>query len=344
MIKKFKESKCCKYVEIVAFLLVFLILFNIVTVVFENKTDDVLKKDYSDFGKETFDVVFLGSSVMMNDIYPLQLFNEQGIASYNWGCGSQSVASSYYLAKLAIDEQKPDLIVFDCNMCQEGELYSSEEKFHYVTDNISLTQKYEMVTKLAPKNSWNNFFFEMGVYHTRWKELSQRDFFDGKTGTYGAKVHYVSNPLGEFTITNEKAPLPEISEEYLRKIIELCKEKDVPLLLTVLPMNFSAQYDIYDRNIWQTYYNTIQDIADEYGVKYLNFMHHFDEVGLDREKDFEGDTHLNAWGATKMTSFIGSFIRQNYEITDVRDNPKYDFMKRDYDKFAQMIIDLEPKE
>lgn len=340
-IKNFKSRPVSKVLAAVAFCCVVCGLLTRVTNIFENKAEDAMSKEYVEYDHDTFDVIFLGSSVMLNDIYPLQLYDEYGIASYNLGCGSQSVASSYYLAKMVIEEQHPDLIVFDCNMCQEGLLYSNQEKFHYVTDALTVLQKAEMVFDLVPQESWVNFFYEMNIYHERWKELSSDDFQHVGNGTYGAKVHFVSNPLGEYTITTETAPLPELSEEYLRKIIELCKENDVELLLTIMPMNFSAQYGIYDRNVWQKYYNTIQIIADEEDVNYLNFMYLVDEVGLNAEKDYDGDSHLNGWGAPKMTTYIGSYIKQNYDIRDVREDSSYDFMAEDYILFMEYKDSLE---
>jgi len=339
--KELKKSIVWKAVSAAVFLGIAAGLLAGVTEIFENKSSDALSEEYHEYEKEFFDVIFLGSSVMLDDIYPLLLYDEYGIASYNFGCGSQSVASSYYLAKIAIEEHHPELIVFDCNMCQEGLVYSSEEKFHYVTDSLTLFQKAEMVLDLVPQESWVDFFFEMNRYHDRWKELSENDFKKTKDRTYGAKVHFASGPLGEYTITTEAAPLPEVSEEYLRKLIDLCEENGVELLLTVLPMNFSAQYGIYDRNEWQKYYNTIQFIADEKNLNYLNFMYHMDEVGLDPQKDFEGGTHLNGWGAPKMTSYIGNYIKQNYEIPDVREKEAYDFMAEDYVKFMKYKEELE---
>lgn len=343
-IKAFKNHRLYKVICTLAFCALTVGLLSAVTDIFRNKSEDALSREYQEFPRDTFDVIFLGSSVMLNDVYPLQLYQDYGIASYNLGCGSQSVASSYYLAKLVIEQQKPELIVFDCNMCQEGLVYSSEEKFHYVTDALSLAEKREMVTELVPRDSWINFFFEMNLYHDRWKELGRRDFTRPECRTYGAKVHFVSHPLGEYVITEEKAPLPEVSEEYLRKIIKLCQENQVELLLTVLPMNFSARYDIYDRNEWQKYYNTIQDIADEAGIQYLNFMYHTEETGLDPAKDFEGDTHLNGWGAPKMTDYLGKYLRQHYELPDVREDSAYDFMAEDYVKFVEYKDRLEAEQ
>ncbi len=41
--------------------------------------------------KEKCDVLFVGSSVILDDIYPLYLYNDYGIAAYNLGTGNQSL-------------------------------------------------------------------------------------------------------------------------------------------------------------------------------------------------------------------------------------------------------------
>lgn len=67
----------------------------------------------------------------------MQLYSEQGISSYNLGCGSQSLASSYWLAKQAIRQHKPKLIVLDCVFSYLDTAYLSDEHLHYVTDVLS---------------------------------------------------------------------------------------------------------------------------------------------------------------------------------------------------------------
>ena len=78
--------------------------------------EDNLCPRYYKFPKNTFDVTFLGASFVMYGIYPMELYRDYGIASYNLSTGNQTMEASYYLAKESIEKDHPALIVLDTNM------------------------------------------------------------------------------------------------------------------------------------------------------------------------------------------------------------------------------------
>ena len=339
MIKRYR-----KIISGIIFLLIFYMIYNLIVPVFEDKSTEKLSKEFYEYPRNTFDVLFLGSSVMMNAVYPLQLYDEYGIASYNLSCGSQRLSSSYYILKQAIRRQNPKLVVLDVYLCGIEEEAVPEGHTHYVTDVLHYPEKLEMILDVLPANRWIDFIFEMGTYHDRWESLTKADISEGslyRTGTYGAKLHYWHDDFDSFgQITHDKKNLPTEQEAYLRKIIELCKKNDIDIMLTLMPLDYSAQAGDIKRDEWQKYWNKVQDIADEYGVNYLNFMYHSDELGLDLRTDTDGGTHLNGWGATKLTKYIGNYIVEKYEIPDVRTDSSYDFMKEDlliFNKHSDML-------
>jgi hypothetical protein len=66
--------------------------------------EDNLCGRYYDYPDDTFDVTFLGSSFALYAIYPMELYRDFGIASYNMATGNQSIEASYYLAKESIEK------------------------------------------------------------------------------------------------------------------------------------------------------------------------------------------------------------------------------------------------
>lgn len=70
-------------------------------------------------------------------------------------------------------------------------------------------------------------------------------------------------------------------------------------------------------------------------------MYYYDELNLDILKDTDGGTHLNAYGATKMTKYLGEFLKAHYQIEDVREKAEYDYMKQDLLKFKRNLNVLE---
>jgi hypothetical protein len=299
-------------------------------------------KEYYDYDKNEFDVIFLGPSTMLNGVYPMQLYSEYGISSYNLACGNQSIASSYFLAKKVIKEQHPKVIMVDCFYIPYPFEYLSDEHLHYVTDFMGV-EKVDLISDIVPMENWNDFLFPISRYHTRWKSLTKDDFEMERNKTYGAKVQYDSKEINEYEVTNDVEDIPKISEEYLGKLVNLCNENEVELVLTIFPCDFSINhFSLGDMKENQKMYNMVEKIAKENNIPCINFMHVLDETGIDLATDFDGGFHLNAYGAEKMTSYIGDFLVNNYELQDVREIEEYSFMENDYEIFLKYKESLKP--
>ena len=106
---------------------------------------------YYEYPDDTFDVTFLGSSFPLNAIYPMELYRDFGIASYNLATGNQSIEASYYLARESIEKDHPALIVMDCNMAWTGQETMKTEYIHFITDTMPYLSKnrLEMIRNLA---------------------------------------------------------------------------------------------------------------------------------------------------------------------------------------------------
>ena len=98
--------------------------------------EDNLCPRYYKYPKNTFDVTFLGASLVLYGIYPIELYDKYGIAAYNLSTGNQSLEASYYLAKEAIEKDHPSLIVLDCSRALEDEETMESQYIHYITDTM----------------------------------------------------------------------------------------------------------------------------------------------------------------------------------------------------------------
>lgn len=318
------------------FICSFLIGLIFITGIFENKSPDAVSKEFAKYTDKKYDVIFLGASTMKNDIYPLELYQNYGIAAYNLACGSQSITESYYLAKSAIEKYHPSLLVLDVFMVPYEGDYLTEGQLHFVTDALRGLDRWQIVNDIVPKGQREQFLFELSVYHDRWKELEEADFKKAQDITYGAKLNTTSKEIGDYTITTEKNQLPEKSVDYLQKLAELCREQQVELLFVNLPVDFGARHGVMgDMKKMQMYYNAVSDFAAENRIGYWNYMNHIEDVELDPKKDYDGGYHLNIWGAEKLTDFMGRYITENYSLYDRRTDKEYDFIRADYLLYEQ---------
>ena len=91
---------------------------------------------------------------------------------------------------------------------------------------------------------------------------------------------------------------------YLKKIIEECQSRNIPLLLTYLPFPTSEDCKMEA--------NMVGDIASEYGVDYLDFTK-IDVVNYATDCN-DPNSHLNVSGQEKVSKYIGNYIVENYDI------------------------------
>ena len=73
----------------------------------------------------------------------------------------------------------------------------------------------------------------------------------------------------------------------------------------------------------QMLYNTIQDAIEERGFVFLNANDYYEEIGLDFTSDFYNNWHVNTFGASKYTVFLGGYICDHYNLPDHRSDPEY---------------------
>ena len=152
------------------------------------------KEQYEQFFKaeQDFDVLFLGSSHVINGISPIDLFREYGITSYNLSMHGNYVASSYYLLKesLAILKKKgrqfPKAVVLD--------VYGGNEivfDLHNAWDSFPLSRtKAEMVRNLVSREDQAAMLVPFFLYHNRWNELDNEDFRLYPSRKYGVQPRY----------------------------------------------------------------------------------------------------------------------------------------------------------
>ena len=321
-------KKIKNLLTIAVFLLVCAACFYCVNALMLAKDDEELSSYYYDYPDDTFDVIVLGPSVMKNAVQPVILYEDYGIASYNLSCGNQSLACSYYVLQNAIEKDSPELVVLDMTYAEEIFVVRGENAIHYLTDRMPYTNiwRNQMIEELVTERSKLEYYFPFYSYHTRWKELTTSDFTasgDYQVYTLGAKIsgRTMSYDSALFTRYDTEASLGEIPREYFEKIIALCKENDIDLLLTCCPVvadSGSVSEATYNERL--AIMEEVAVIAAENDIPFLNFLDNPDALNLDVYNDFQDGVHLNLSGADKFTDFIGLYISMNYDLPDRRED------------------------
>lgn len=319
-----------KFLSVICSLMLFLIGLNICSKLVINKTS---QQKYAQFREDTkgYDVLFLGSSHVINAISPLDLFRDYGITSFNFSMHGNYARSSYYLLQEALDilerqnRPLPKVVVLDVLGFVE-----TTADLHNAWDSFPLSQtKVAMVQNIVEGNDKLGMLFPFSLYHNRWNELEKGDFLPSPNQWYGAELRYnVMYPGPE--IVRDPTDAEKVLEEkvqYLDNIWKYCERKGIEFVLINIP--YSSAPD------WQREANGIYEYATARGIPYVNFMN--EQTGIDYDIDFYDQGHLNHVGMRIMTSQIGSLLT-DIGLPDRRNSADASQWISDYESFIHYRI------
>ena len=139
-----KKIKCL--IKLIAFITILIICFVVVNNVTKRKYS---YKKMADFfsQKKNFDVLFFGSSHTINGVYPMQLWNDYGIISYNMGNHSETIVTTYYNLLLALKHIKPS-INDKIRMYEKSKITIYKHTFFFVYFLGRYTKIKKLITQL----------------------------------------------------------------------------------------------------------------------------------------------------------------------------------------------------
>lgn len=63
----------------------------------------------------------------------------------------------------------------------------------------------------------------------------------------------------------------------------------------------------------------MEKYAEDHGCAYINLFEKMDEIGIDCSIDFCDKNHMTNSGAMKVADYLGRYIVENYDVTDMRE-------------------------
>ena len=248
-------------IKLICFSLIGFVLLQLLTKVFipkwvtleDNRMTYIMKGFYKE-PKNSLDVVFMGNSDVYRGVSPIVLWDEYGIASYNYVSSGQRMWTAYYMMEECLKYQKPKLIVLNMDS-SFNESQSSESNYRKAFDNMKFgVNKIKAIADPVFKNSKNemlSYIFPITRYHSRWSELEEIDFkkaFENEKFSYKGMDVTIEQKAYEdgYSYMNKddsKEKIEENCNKYLNKMIELCKSNNIE-------HNFSGSYDGKARKLY----------------------------------------------------------------------------------------------
>lgn len=310
-------------VKAVSFLLLLALLLTALNPVFQPKDNRkdagmnfVSANGYLAEPEDSIDVVFLGDSLTYSSYSPLDMWAQRGFTGYVSAVGSGRMNTAYQTLRKVLKTQHPKVVVLEAHVAAR-----------YTPGNESLLTEAEML-------------FPIFVHHDRWKQLSLSDLTEPVNYTRietekgfrrNTKV-LATEEESHMDKTGEKSSLNLITRIYLNRMVSLCRENGIQLLIAATPSVKNWDYK---------HHNTMEQFAAENqanGVSFLDMSLLTDEIPIDWETDSrDGGDHLNYYGAMKVSSYMSGYLADHYDLPDHRGDSAYSAWDAAYDQYQKEL-------
>lgn len=261
--------------------------------------------------KDGIDVIVLGDSESYTSVSPMQLWKEQGLSSYVCGQPGQKIQETYFMLKTALQSQSPKVVLMETNL-----MFRDPGPVKNIQTSLAETARYR---------------FPLLRFHNLWKLA-----FDGKKpGEPVYKGFSIRSSVDPFDSgdymkeTKEVQEMPQAVIFYMEEIRELCRRSGAELLLVSAPSPKNYSYRKH---------NAIENYAKEKGLTYVDLNLKIKELGITWQKDsYDKGDHLNLYGAQKVTRWLGTYLKQNYELPDHRNDPAYEDWNELSEKYEEAV-------
>ncbi len=323
------------------FLLLFAVTFYLISSILSIKSSHGTDQQDGLYWQpeDTIDVVMMGTSHIHCNVNTALLWEEYGIAAYDYSGAEQPVWMTYFFLRELYKYQKPGMIVLDVYAPAR---FKEDYQYKWMAENIygmkfSLNKLQMLAVSMEPAK-FSQYFPSFAVYHNRYDDLEKKDFnnffwdMDDKAAFKGYTPYWNVSPQKNQKLSEKRSGgLTPKSEKYLRKIMEYTKKQGSELILIVAP------YPVTNDD--QMTYNRIAQIARQEGITFIDYNNYYEEMGLDFKCDFNDGSHLNYWGSCKFSRYLGKYLAACGRLPDRRGQEGYE----SWDRHAQFIEELKAR-
>jgi len=256
----------------------------------------------------TVDVLFVGDSLVYSSVSPMEIWNEYGFTSFDCSTPAQLTETSYKYIKIAVERQHPKVIFLEANVLfRDPAKRTTERKMEDFVDKFSIISRY----------------------HDNWKDLIEygTKINVNKGYKYINRVHEAKK-FNYMKNLNKKEKIPEVNVEYFDKIIEICEENNIKLILFGVPSMKSWTYAKDQK---------AKEFANKYNLEFID-LNLVKDLKIDWKYETKDEgSHLNYEGAKKVSHYLGNYIFENNLVESHKDDPFYDTYKIAYDKYVEEL-------
>ena len=302
----------------VVFFTIIIVGFLVLHKCLDNKTHDQKNIYEAYYGKiKEYNTIITGSSTTYNSLSPVILDKQTNINSYNLATPVQSFEDTYYLLQDIYEKNVPETVILGINVnliTAEVDKESSRillsamdnsiSKIKYFITTFNISDLLYFFNKNPKSFNINNII--NGKYIDKLFSSKKED--EKSNVNIEDKGYLLNSSTYKYDNTQKLTygfSYSEKNEEFLRKSIELCKEKGSNVILyssavSEIQVDFTKEF--------QKYYEYISDISNEYGIVVLDFNLLKKEIFSNTNEYFADDIHIRFTGAEIVSNSFGDIL------------------------------------
>ena len=277
--------------------------------------------------RNSLDVVLIGASDMYTSFMPGRAYEQYGFTGYLMASESITAEGVKTAVKEIVRTQHPGLIVIEANAFLYGNAdnESNEAHIHKFFDNLPLsTNKLEYIQRKVPADQQMEYIFPLIKYHGLWTEYPDRFFMMASNlslDVRGFNVLKGFRTTAQIIKTDKKCYNDMISDEHgeldldpdlqseLMELLSYCEEKELNVIFVRAPHYVTDEtYNRVKRS------NKMASIVREQGFSYYTFENDAVQIGIDENRDFYNEDHMNVYGALKFTDYLADKLVNNEKL------------------------------
>ncbi len=309
----------------IAFLMVLVILFSVVSFVICEKPLSFYSKD-----EGTMDVVVVGNSISYCSVNPAVMWQEEGIAAYNLGIPLTGIGTLYYYMVDFFKTQSPKVVVLEAYVMGIPQPQKNAILMPFSQNKIDATQ-------YAYEENWTEYIFPLFRQHGTYEDINEASFEHDEDPLNGYRFISVAEtpvePLDyrEYTTTPEESAISQESLYYFDLLLSLCKENDAELMVTHQPTLL----------LNRTYSDAVAELCAQNDIKFIEYVDVEDEIGFSLQTDMMDGAHMNYLGAEKISKHLGEVLATEYSVENRKGQPEYQAHEQNSQVYYRMKADEE---
>ena len=247
----------------------------------------------------SIDVFFIGDSEAYGAYSPLEMWATSGFTAYVCANGSQSLDDTYTYLLEATQHQQPKLVIIEAlpimrKMSANDSLFSEAARLIPLLNDHDHWKTLRGTDLFAPV-AYTHQDSAKG-YWPRWKRVAAED------GQY-------------MKATDQTKPIALLNRIYLARILDYCQKRGIQVLFVASPSPVNWNYKKH---------NAVDHYARKKGVPFLDLNLVTDGLEINNQTDWrDGGDHLNIYGATKVSRYLATYLAEEYDLPDHREDEAY---------------------